>query len=359
MGIFFIEIIITIIIGLLSKFFLKDSKKGKKVFLYTIGGFLSIISGLRNSIVGTDTFQYYNSFEIINKYNYGWLDYNKTRYEVGYFWLNKSVSIFTDDPQIFILITSFIITIGIFYFIYKNSSNVIYSVIIYQTMYYYCSSMNLMRQYIAIAIAINSFTFLKNNKIIKACILILIGGIFHTSALFLLPIVIVFSKFDINKKNIYKIIGFIIVFFMLLPLLINIIIKLFPKYEFYLTYESGFNGGKIMPFIYIGMIFIGYFLLSIINRNIEESKNYYYTSLYVLIGALLLIVANIYFASASRLTDYFLIYFTIFLPELFRIFDKKTRKLFYILFFIFSIIYYRTLLVNGVAGVFPFIFYLQ
>lgn len=356
MFIFLVELALTIIIGFLCEIFIKNDKKRKITFLCITGFILATIAGLRSSIIGTDTIQYYNAFQVINKNEYGWFDYSKTRYEAGYFWMNKIVGMFSDDSQVFLLVVSYITIIGIIYFIYKNSSNVIYSMILYQTMYHYCNSMNLVRQYIAVAIAINSYYFIKEKKIIQACIVVILGGLIHTSALFMLPVIIVFSKIKITSNNIYKIIIGIVIITMSIPLIIAIAVKLFPRYEFYLTYSSNFNGGKIMPLIYIGIIFIAYFLLHITQKSDDKCSNLYSSSLYVLIGTMLLIVANLYFESASRLTNYFLIYFIILVPEVFKLFNKSSRIILYTIFFILSTIYYVMLIKNGVAGVFPFIF---
>lgn len=359
MEIFLLGLALTIVIKLLCTVFIKNPKREKIIFLYLIGGFLAIVSGMRKKSIGTDTLQFYNAFQSIDQNNYGWLDYAETRYEIGYFWLNKIIAIFTSDSQAFLMITSFIIIIGIFYFIYRNSANVLYSVLLFQTMYYYCNSMNLTRQYIAVALAINSFTYIKQNEMIKACLFVIIGSSFHTSALLMLPIIYTLSKMNMNFKKINKVYIIIILGSFLTPLLINLTVTIFPRYEFYLTYQSDFSGGRIMPIVYISIIILGSFFLSHLKRNDEKNISYYYASIFLLIGAMLLIISNFYFESANRITSYFLIYFIIFVPELFKLFRPRSRMLLYGALLLFSTYYYVSLLNNGVAGVTPFKFYWQ
>ncbi|MFS2168903.1 EpsG family protein [Priestia megaterium] len=328
------------------------------MFLFLSSIPLILIMGLRDKYIGTDAIQFYSVFTEINTGNYGWLDYGDTRYEVGYFLLNKIIGLFTQDPQVFLLIISVIIVAGICIFIYQNSRNPFMSLILFQTLYFYCNSFNLVRQYIAIAIVVNSLTFIKERKIIKSSLIIIIASTFHTSALFLLPLVILLCITKINKLNIYMyFVGFAI-FSFLIPIMIQVSVKLFPRYDYYLTYNTGYSGGKILPYLYIIMVIIGISLIRKLKISDLELKNYYMFSIFVFITGLLGIIANLYFQSASRIMAYSSIYLIVFIPEFVNFFTRKVDRLIITYGVItLTIIYYNLLLHSGVAEVYPYAFF--
>jgi hypothetical protein len=331
--------------------------KRRKWFLYLSSIPLILTMGMRDMYVGTDAIQYYNAFNNINTSNYGWFDYKQTRYEVGYYLLNKIIGLFTKDPQVFLFLTSIIIVAGIFIFIYKNSKNPFISVLLFQTLYFYCNSFNLLREYIAIAIAINSISFIKEKKLFKSITIIILAGTFHTSAYCLFPIAILLCTFKINRLNIKRYLLGLTVLCIFVPFIIQISIKMFPRYQFYLTYSSTYNGGKVMPYIYICMVIVGLIIISKLKIKDLKENNYYTFSVYVFIAALLGIISNLYFESASRIMEYFSIYLIVFIPEFLNLFPRREDRL--VIHFgliISTLIYYNMLLHNGVAGVYPYIF---
>jgi EpsG family len=355
----YMALLVVISIIYIACFKIENIEKQTKVFLLLSSIPLILLMGMRDKSIGTDTIQYYTAFKNITTSKLGWLDYKETRYEVGYYLLNKIVGLFTQNPQIFLFVVSIIIVAGILLFIYKNPINPFMSVMLFQTLYFYGNSFNLLRQYIAIAIAINSFSYIKERKILKASLIIILASTFHTSALCLLPITIILSKLKINHSNIKWFILVITSMSLCIPLLINLTVKIFPRYEYYLTYHSNYNGGKIMPYIFISMVLVGLIIIRKLKISDLTENNYYLLSIYVYINAILGIVSNIYFESASRIMVYYSIFLIAFIPELLKLFnnlfDNMTKKLiiqYGLLFFTF--VYYVLLLHSGVGEITPY-----
>jgi hypothetical protein len=356
----YMALLVVISIIYIACFKIENIEKQTKVFLLLSSIPLILLMGMRDKSIGTDTIQYYTAFKNISTSKLGWLDYKETRYEVGYYLLNKIVGLFTQNPQIFLFVVSIIIVAGILLFIYKNPINPFMSVMLFQTLYFYGNSFNLLRQYIAIAIAINSFSYIKERKILKASLIIILASTFHTSALCLLPITIILWRFNINKINLkWFFLGFSVIS-LCIPLIINLSVKLIPRYEFYLTYHSDYDGGKIMPYLYISMIAVGLFIIS--KFKINKVGNYYILSMYIFIAALLGIISNVYFESASRIMAYYSIFLIIFIPKLVELFQNVLKSKMYKLIIpygliVFTCIYYFLSLHLGVGGINPYSFF--
>lgn len=178
-------IIVVLLIGYGLK--VNISYKRKKIFLVVTFLFLTILSAVRAYSVGNDTRQYYVFFNIINKTE--WSSYDTLRYEFGYFALNKLCYYISTNPQVLLVITSILIIPAIGYFILKNSDDVVMSTFIYITFNIFAADMSMVRQSIAISFFIIGLEQLKEGKVIRYILIILIASLFHSSVLFLLLLI--------------------------------------------------------------------------------------------------------------------------------------------------------------------------
>ena len=203
------------------------SKKSRKKFCVFSWIVLSLIEGLRDFSVGTDTIQYAATFEMEQ------MDY----YEIGFQLIGKFVHLFSDNPIVFLLIVSLITNGLIFRAIYKNSSNVAVSAFTYMSLYYYFNSFNAVRQYLAIGLILCAYTFLKDDKFMKYFIFVLIAALIHTTAivgLLLFPLYQLNLKREIDKRNFVRWFGILLVFEILFVYLFknyfHSILEFFPRY---------------------------------------------------------------------------------------------------------------------------------
>lgn len=99
--------------------------------------------------------------------------------------LNKYVS---HNPQIFFMSTGFFILWSFFRWINKYSDNKYISVIVFVGMLYYSTAMNIVRQYVAIAILLWGYGFLIRNDrkwyhLVMFGLIVVIAFLCHTSAI--------------------------------------------------------------------------------------------------------------------------------------------------------------------------------
>ncbi len=141
--------------------------------------------GLRYQ-VGTDFDSYYTIFQNISEDWYLIL-YDGT--ERGYVWLNRIVSIFTNDPQWIIFITNaFISVLGVIG-IMKFSGFVPFSLYIFFTTIY-IQGFNLIRQGMACALIFLAFGYARDRKYLVSYLLVAAAALFHRTSLVAIPIML-------------------------------------------------------------------------------------------------------------------------------------------------------------------------
>lgn len=239
-----------------------DNPKYKKAYLIFCFIQMTLIQGLRDISVGTDTAMYVNTY---NNYLHSKLYFNQFKhFEYGFQLLYTILHKMNMSSQQMLIITSGLTMFGFIYFIYKNSKNVYISTFMFTCMLY-PNSFNIMRQYLAIAIAINSYQFIINNKYIRGLILICIGSLFHITAIFMLiPLILNFVKNWALIRNIT--IASSIICFIFGN---QIVIKLLPFFNksFYI---NGFNRDRLVRMTTVLTIIFSILMLYFSNKIKER-----------------------------------------------------------------------------------------
>ena len=143
-----------------------------------------LFGGLRYQ-VGTDFDSYCTIFTNICA---DWYDVLYDGTERGYVWLNRLVSLFTDDPQWMIFVTNGFISFFGVWCIRRYSKFPPLSLYLFFTTIYY-QGFNLIRQGMACALVFLAFGFARDRKWIKCYGLLIIASLFHRTALVVIPII--------------------------------------------------------------------------------------------------------------------------------------------------------------------------
>ena len=269
MWIYIIELIFIYIFGYL--FLVKFNNK--KYFLHSSFILMAIILGLRGTSVGEDTQHFIHIFNLSK--NISWLTIlssgTETTYEKiwgvnqnvenGYMILNKMVGSFTSEGQWIVFIVA-ILTCFLFYrFIYKIiPQHVFIATQVFMCESLYMNTFNLMRQMLAIGIALNAYEYIKDKKYKKALLIFLIAFFFHKSSLVLL-ILIPLCAVKNNKNTIKYIFIIAILLNMFIPIIEIIISKLVPRYSSYFMtnyWRVNIKGTMVMWVLELIICFIFY-----------------------------------------------------------------------------------------------------
>lgn len=302
-----------------------ENKVKKGFYIKLMFGLFIVLSAFRSIRVGNDTPEYIRLFNEIAVTG----DISKSRYEMGYLYLNKFLSLISSHSQVIIIATSVIIMLGFARFIYKYSNNVWLSVYLFFTMGYFGMSMNTIRLNIAIVIILFSYDFLTEKKLFQFVSIVLLASLFHITALiFLLAWPITKLKVNFNTIS-FLVVGSLALFFAF-PIFLQVALSLFPNYQYYLgsSYLDGSTKiASVMNFLVDGSIVLlgissGYFkkpeeenTQSDLFKSNGNEINYGNEMLPLLLASLVITFISFKFSLLDRAGDYFAVFTLVYLPN--------------------------------------------
>lgn len=298
-------IIILILIILLGAVLHK--KGDKKLFFVIITFFvLTVLSAIRGKDVGIDTHLYYNFYKNVTGFDYAQL--LDVRYEIGFSIVCKILNNIFKNPQFLLFISSIFINYAVFRFIYKNSDNVYISTLLYVTFNLYFSTMNIMRQSIAMAIVLLGYEYLKNDKNVKFILTVFAASLFHTSALVSL-IMIFLKKLKVSRKNVLSFLIISIFMFVFGEPIFEYLANISPRLQEYVgtNFAKGNYFAALINFLIYVFVFL-YGLLYINSKN--DNKNLFGIISVLPVIASLSMKVKIF----ERIIPYFSIFIIIWIP---------------------------------------------
>lgn len=313
-----------------------ESKKMKVLFLFLSFFSFTLVMGLRSYNVGTDTSSYITIFGITNNLSFHdiltnlsikipyFVDYDSSAsVESGFLLWCKFIHLFSNNSQVFLFLTSGLICFFSAKFIYDNcEKNVFFPTIVFLCESIFMNSLNLVRQMLACAIALQAYKCLKNKSLWKAIIIILIAFMIHHTAivtLILIPIMLVTLK---NKKRFFDYMGIIACLFPLVSIYgQNMINTLFPAYSGYYISQTSQNFLGIGTILLIAIELIGIIYMYINDFRVINSDK---ISLMVLISIIFELL-GFKMMIFLRMSLYFRAYLMLFFNQLFEYINTKYR----------------------------------
>lgn len=245
--------------------------------------------------------------------------------EIGYYYLNLFLYRFMHNPQSIFLVSSFVITFLYLKSIIKYCDNICIAVLSFIGLGYYFHSMNLIRQFMAIAIAFTALEYLESKQFLKYLTYILIAALFHKSVLIWLPVYFMVNY--IKGKKYYIITG---TCFILTNLFFERVLNILSKYgiySFYIVSKSRFLEGRIsIPnLVFSGIILVCSFLLytSLIRRRYENIRRIRIAWIHFQIYATLYIFGIF----STRIAFYFSIVQLLLIPDIVQSFKMSSRTI--------------------------------
>ena len=221
-----------------------------RCFFFVMCTVLSILVGFRDVNIGSDTVRYYNKFLDLSYDKY--LDYG----EVGSYLL-MHIAYELNNPQIFFLVTAFIVVFLYMYAISvysykKNSISWGYMLFLSSTVGL-SSIVSIERQVLACAVILFGTRFLIERKFVKWIVTIVVAASFHISSLFLVVLYPITSR-----KFKYKYIALATLILLLISdIFMRYIVEMFPHYETYITMyvDDGHGVKQLVMYICLFILF--------------------------------------------------------------------------------------------------------
>lgn len=304
-------------------------KRNDRCYVILVTVQFLLLSALRATTVGADTQYYIEYFQTIDD-NYTWPQ--MVSYLAGGFlgerrWFEplftlfvKCVHMFTGNPQIFLFVIAIIIMMPLGKFIYDNSRNVALSFMIYMCLFFQCFGITAVRQSLALSIAVlGGYHFVKEQKIWKFFICVLVGMLFHVSAIIILPLYFVYHyKPSKVAKAVY--IGIVLLLFMFHDQMIEVISAV-TGFAY-----AGSEGAKAFNMVII-MLAITLFCLWKYDKLIEMRDENKGIMNAVLLGTLILPLSQVD-SVYMRLSYFYYMFLMILIPEILLLFPKKWKNIF-------------------------------
>lgn len=200
-----------------------------------------------------------------------------------------------------------------FYCIKKNPKYIALGLAVYLLMFFN-TSLNVIRQVMAISCTIPAFFSLQENKIIRSLLLIIAGLLFHSSAILML-ILFPINYFSKKEKQ-YKYYLIVLLLFVLLCVSIKMLPStqitslLIGDYSNYLKIETT-NLNTIFLFVKIVFFaFVTYFYK--FYKNDSLCRNFYY---FAILDTLFYFFSN-FVMFGYRLSYYFVVFYPFFIPSI-------------------------------------------
>ncbi len=270
MVIYYIVLICVLIAGLL--FYRISKVGGEKVFLRVSFSFLFILMAVRAESVGQDIYIYRGKFQIIAEADTLQTIIAAVDNAPVYCLLSKIVSYF-GDYRLMLIVTAFIILGSVAVYIYHFSDNVVISTYCFVALYFYLTSWNISRQFLAIALFLLALCFRKDKKYVPCIIFFLLAVGVHSLAAIALPLLIIDREHITTKKFIAYMTAAsagVLVASVGFSLAVSLFSILFPRYQVYLgggqhAYTDQSSGAIVVLALF-------YFLVAVMSVVIQSNR---------------------------------------------------------------------------------------
>ena len=347
----------TLIIG--YKLFDKAEKTSKKIYVIIVASILTFIGGFRGYSVGIDTSNYVTLFEIIRSGNMAEAYGLEESFKVIVFFLLK---ILNNPSFIFVLlaaITNFLVLFRLWE--YREIASAKISFMCYYMVYFF-ASLNICRQYAAVAIVFWATRFLEKRKYSYYILFVILASLFHRSSI----IGLAFFIFEIPFWRTLKFRQKILLLFgvSVVPFLTKYAVVYLAKYDNYFSLSQS-DVGIMLPI----KLFI-FFLTLLVTRHrnscvLTSSNNkitIWYKSgtitWYYAFGLILTFVGY-YYQFMDRISLPFYLFESLYFAKTLKHTTGNNRKIFCLLFLAIVFYYFFTALVNSSQGQMPYVFVWQ
>lgn len=314
-----------------------NNKKLKYVLIIVSFSILFFVSALRVN-VGTDYKSYTSWFKLVLPNDY-WFTLIR---DIGFNYFIIAIKYFTKDPQWLFIITSFIILFFTFKACIKHQKYYELSIFLFVTLIFYFSSMNGIRQWIAVSIMMWAFHFVLHGKLRYYYIFAVISILFHpTSFIFLFVPLLNYIKISNVKRLVIIFVFFILIKLVNITGIVMSIVKIvLPSYyEKFSVMLNNYHGGYFYFFLSFIIFFI-YVTYEFAFKKIFAEKEYTLKVNLSLILVMFSILGTVNMVF-ERLSLYFIPFSILLLPDLILVAEdnKKKKIIFYLLILFASFAY--------------------
>lgn len=311
------------------KLILPTNTKNKRFFVFVASIILFLISALRSITFGTDTIGYVNKYISLSYTSLYELLMNvitRTGKDPFFYLFAKVINLTGANYQIWLAILAGIFCYSVSKLVSKYSVEPYISFIALISLGYFYFSLTGLRQAMALSMIILSYRYLRERELVPFIMMILIGTLFHASAIIFL---IAYPSANIKvglKQGVGIIIALILAYLFKNEVLIIIsYLNMGYRYENYLNHGASLTiSGFIIQFaIYI---FCLYFKKDILKSDIKNLSLYNLLFFGLVFQAFSAVIAEFF-----RVSMYFSIFSIVLIPKaILSVKDKNMKMIIYL-----------------------------
>lgn len=329
-----------------------DYKKRNNKVLAFFFVWLTTLVALRHPDIGKDTRNYIYFFSQYSKTP--WLEVGKEEMELGFVYWNKIISLFTENAQIFFMMTA-IVTVAMIYPTYKRLClDPSLTIALFCTMSTFVMMFSGIRQMLSIGIGFIAYEFTRKKKLVHFIIAVISAMSFHISAFMLLFMYPLYHA-KITKKWSYVAVPVLFVTFVFNKQIFSVLGSFLEKYTKYDT--SIVQTGAYTMLILFAMFAVFAFIIPDESRIDQETIG--------LRNFLLFSVAIQMFAPlhtlAMRMNYYYIIFIPLLLPKIIEYKSERWKQIAiasrHIMMAFFLVYFFVNSNSGGNLNVFPYHFF--
>lgn len=346
MAVFIFFLFVTIFWGI---FLTYQNNLIRNILTLILVSYLFVITAWRNFSVGTDTINYISFFDYLGSPTikvdfFNFFEMIQSRFEYGYILLNKVVYHFTQNPRYLLIVSSFIIYCALYIFVRQLSRDPYLSLTMFVSLGYMASSMNTMRQSIAIAFVMLAYvSILKYRNYFFGVVYIFCGFLFHKTALIFL-IIVLLKNWKYSKKNVFLLLVGSVIVSLMYGKFSGVINQInYTDYS-----NSGITSGYLGIVVNISLILIFISVRNIAKKNVDLSgdKDENSTLQLLIVIAIGVYLVSFNFSQLTRIAMYFQLAMLIYVPNvLSSIKDNKLKIYLYLFSYSVLVTYFFVVLV--------------
>lgn len=354
---------IVIFLSCLAGYFIKRSK-AISIFLSLVCiGLLSLLAALRGYSVGFDIHVYgweyfYDSAGFPSLFSY--LSFRNFK-EPFYFALNYIIFKRSGNIHVLFFIMQFIMSFVVYTIAYREAKSDNGTFFIYILSYlfiWYNSSLNIMRQSLALIFVLYGFKYLENRSYYKFLLCVFIAFLFHSSAILcaIFPLLNKVSNSKNSARKLLLICTILIIMFASSRLFVDKLILIFPFFTKYFNYILFSEGNMIFNYAIFKILFLIVILL--FSKPILKLKqnNVLY---YIIFLDVIFYLSSFFIKFGYRISYFFLPFYIYLLPRIDRSLKDYKGRDFYriVLFCLLAFYWYYRFAVVGYDSTLPYVFY--
>lgn len=330
------------------------SSKNNKRALIVFWIFLFIMVAFRHESIGNDTLVYKEIFNMIMQSD--WKTSLGRSAEVGYSFLNKVISLFTDDFRWILIISAFLSIYPIAKSYVKYSTDAFLTIALFLTMSNFVLLFSGIRQAIAIALGMIAFEFTRNKKLFWFVIVIIIAVLFHISA-FMLIFIYPLYHIKLKRKHLIFVIpvmGIVWFFNQQIFAFLGLILNQFTDYDT----DISQTGSVTMLILFVIFVVLSYLIPdeSKMDADTIGMRNF------LLFAVVLQMFAPLH-PLAMRMNYYYMVFIPLLIPKIIECRSVRMSQVaviarhFLVVFFI--VYFFITAPSNNVLNTFPYQYFWQ